>query len=209
MVPKNEEIRSLELNGQVGFNSLPHQVVRKFVSQGFCFNILCIGMSKHDVMNNHQLNWMKSSSFAVFLQGETGIGKSTLINTLFNTTFENEEADHYEQEVKLRSQTYELQEHTVKLKLTVVHTVGFGDQINKEERWRTSLDVGTLSKTGCCPDDEIANLTSASQIDLEYKAVNNFFNCWTLKVNYSIFYLYILLGFFFYKKKKSTIVNKK
>lgn len=80
---------------------------------------------------------MKCSSYTLFfffLQGETGIGKSTLINTLFNTTFENEEADHYEQEVKLRGQTYELQEHTVKLRLTIVHTVGFGDQINKEER---------------------------------------------------------------------------
>ncbi|KAK5620396.1 Septin-8-A [Crenichthys baileyi] len=104
---ETEEMRSLELSGQVGFNSLPHQVVRKLVAQGFCFNILCVG--------------------------ETGIGKSTLINTLFNTTFETEEADHYEQQVKLHSQTYELQEHTVKLKLTIVHTAGFGDQINKEE----------------------------------------------------------------------------
>ncbi|XP_035983300.1 septin-8-A [Fundulus heteroclitus] len=111
---ENEEMRSLELSGQVGFTSLPHQVVRKFVERGFCFNILCVG--------------------------ETGIGKSTLINTLFNTTFENEEADHYEQEVKLRSQTYELQEHTVKLKLTVVHTVGFGDQINKEESCKPLVD---------------------------------------------------------------------
>lgn len=69
----------------------------------------------------------------IFL-GETGIGKSTLMNTLFNTTFETEEATHYEQIVRLRARTYDLQESNVHLKLTIVDAVGFGDQINKDER---------------------------------------------------------------------------
>lgn len=75
-----------------------------------------------------------------FILGETGIGKSTLMNTLFNTTFENEDASHYEQEVKLRSQTYDLQESNVNLRLTIVHSVGFGDQINKDERYRKLIN---------------------------------------------------------------------
>ncbi|XP_044136755.1 septin-8 isoform X2 [Bufo gargarizans] len=104
----NEEKRSLSLGGHVGFDSLPDQLVSKSVTQGFCFNILCVG--------------------------ETGIGKSTLMNTLFNTTFETEEASHYENGVRLRPRTYELQESNVHLKLTIVDTVGFGDQINKEDR---------------------------------------------------------------------------
>lgn len=70
----------------------------------------------------------------MFCAGETGIGKSTLINTLFNATFESDEASHYLSDVHLRPQTYELQESNVNLKLTVVDTVGFGDQINKEDR---------------------------------------------------------------------------
>ena len=57
-----EGMRNLNLTGHVGFDSLPDQLVNKATSQGFCFNILCIG--------------------------ETGIGKSTLMNTLFNTSFE-------------------------------------------------------------------------------------------------------------------------
>lgn len=77
--------------------------------------------------------------FSLVFEGETGIGKSTLMNTLFNTTFENEEASHYENKVQLRPQTYELQESNVNLKLTIVHTVGFGDQINKEDRYRFSV----------------------------------------------------------------------
>lgn len=54
-------MRSLNLAGHVGFDSLPDQLVNKSTHQGFCFNILCIG--------------------------ETGIGKSTLMDTLFNTNF--------------------------------------------------------------------------------------------------------------------------
>ncbi|CAL9706831.1 unnamed protein product [Knipowitschia caucasica] len=110
----NEDKRNLQLGGHVGFDSLPDQLVSKSVAQGFCFNILCVG--------------------------ETGIGKSTLINTLFNTTFENEEASHYENEVQLRPQTFELQESNVSLKLTIVHTVGFGDQINKEECYKPIIE---------------------------------------------------------------------
>lgn len=63
------------------------------------------------------------------------------MNTLFNTTFENEEASHYEQKVQLRQHTYELRESNVNLKLNVVHSVGFGDQIDKEQRYRLWMDV--------------------------------------------------------------------
>uniref|UniRef100_A0A8C7P232 Septin n=1 Tax=Oncorhynchus mykiss TaxID=8022 RepID=A0A8C7P232_ONCMY len=92
--------RNLSLGGHVGFDSLPDQLVSKSVTQGFCFNILCVG--------------------------ETGIGKSTLMNTLFNTMFENEEASHYQNGVCMRPRTYDLQESNVHLKLTIVDTVGCG-----------------------------------------------------------------------------------
>jgi len=66
--------------------------------------------------------------------GETGIGKSTLMDTLFNTKFESEPATHNEPGVRLKARSYELQESNVRLKLTIVDTVGFGDQINKDDR---------------------------------------------------------------------------
>ncbi|KAJ7991399.1 hypothetical protein DPEC_G00283420 [Dallia pectoralis] len=102
--------RPLSLSGHVGFDSLPDQLVNKSTCQGFCFNILCIG--------------------------ETGIGKSTLMDTLFNTNFENCESSHFEPQVKLRAQTYDLQETNVRLRLTVVNTVGFGDQMNKHDSFQ-------------------------------------------------------------------------
>ncbi|XP_051514227.1 septin-8-B isoform X1 [Myxocyprinus asiaticus] len=106
----SEEMRTLSLSSHVGFDSLPDQLVSKSVSQGFSFNILCVG--------------------------ETGIGKSTLMNTLFNTTFETEEASHFQNREHLHPRTYNLQESNVDLQLTIVDTVGFGDQVNKEENYK-------------------------------------------------------------------------
>lgn len=90
-------------------------------------------MRYSQVMLTHSLFLHLPLCFRPFT-GETGIGKSTLMNTLFNTMFENEEASHYQNGVYLRPRTYDLQETNVRLKLTIVDTVGFGDQINKEDR---------------------------------------------------------------------------
>ncbi|NXP14300.1 SEP10 protein, partial [Thinocorus orbignyianus] len=111
---QNDGYRTLSLSGHVGFGSLPDQLVKKSIKQGFCFNILCIG--------------------------ETGSGKSTLINSLFNTTFDDPVSSHFLPSVQLRAQTYELQEGNVLLKLAIVNTVGFGDQINKEDSYQPIVD---------------------------------------------------------------------
>uniref|UniRef100_A0A8B9QAW8 Septin n=1 Tax=Apteryx owenii TaxID=8824 RepID=A0A8B9QAW8_APTOW len=111
---QNDGCRSLSLSGHVGVDSLPDQLVNKSIKQGFCFNILCIG--------------------------ETGIGKSTLIDSLFNTSFDDPVSTHFQPNVRLRAQTYELQESNVRLKLTIVSTVGFGDQIKKEESYQPIVD---------------------------------------------------------------------
>lgn len=66
------------------------------------------------------------------------------MDTLFNTNFENFESSHFEPQVKLRAQTYDLQESNVRLRLTVVNTVGFGDQMNKEDRWEEACDNDNL-----------------------------------------------------------------
>ncbi|XP_033016749.1 septin-11 isoform X3 [Lacerta agilis] len=112
--PSNDDLRNLSLSGHVGFDSLPDQLVNKSTSQGFCFNILCVG--------------------------ETGIGKSTLMDTLFNTKFESDPATHNEPGVRLKARSYELQESNVRLKLTIVDTVGFGDQINKDDSYKSIVE---------------------------------------------------------------------
>ena len=123
-------LREATPNGHVGFDSLPDQVVNKVrvwykkdhrewlkhkaTGAGFCFNILCVG--------------------------ETGIGKSTLMNTLFNTSFDDDPRPHDLPGVRIRANSYELAESNVRLKLTLVDTVGFGDQINKDQSYKPIVD---------------------------------------------------------------------
>ncbi|XP_064205462.1 septin-6-like isoform X1 [Anguilla rostrata] len=111
---QGEGTRSVPLSGHVGFDSMPDQLVSKSVSNGFCFNILCVG--------------------------ETGLGKSTLMDTLFNSKLSGEPMRHSQPSVQLQSQTYELEESNVRLKLTVVNTVGFGDQIRKENSYSSIVE---------------------------------------------------------------------
>ncbi|XP_076179269.1 septin 2 isoform X2 [Ptiloglossa arizonensis] len=113
-VKLDTSLRNLKLSGHVGFDSLPDQLVNKSVQNGFVFNILCIG--------------------------ETGLGKSTLMDSLFNTSFESSPSPHNLPSVKLKAHTYELQESNVRLKLTIVDTVGYGDQINKEDSFKAVVD---------------------------------------------------------------------
>lgn len=112
--PIEPQVRNLNLSGHVGFDSLPDQLVSKSVQNGFNFNIMCIG--------------------------ETGLGKSTLMDSLFNTNFESSPSPHSLPSVKLKAHTYELQESNVRLKLTIVDTVGYGDQINKENSFKAIVD---------------------------------------------------------------------
>lgn len=70
----------------------------------------------------------------MLITGETGLGKSTLIDTLFNTNSREKKSSHFRPNVELKIQPYQLQEGNVQLKLTVVTTVGYGDQMNKEAR---------------------------------------------------------------------------
>ena len=68
------------------------------------------------------------------------MGKSTLMNTLFNTDFELEPSTHYKEKVSLNVSTFELFEKEIKLKLTLIETAGYGDQINKENSHEPILE---------------------------------------------------------------------
>ncbi|KAM9332840.1 septin-5-like [Pholidichthys leucotaenia] len=103
----------------VGFATLPCQVHRKTVKKGFAFTLM--------------------------VAGESGLGKSTLINSLFLTDlYKNRKVPNAEERI---SQTLSIVKHAisieekgVKLRLTIIDTPGFGDAVNNTHSWRQMED---------------------------------------------------------------------
>ncbi|XP_052233544.1 septin-5-like isoform X2 [Dreissena polymorpha] len=103
----------------IGFASLPEQVHRKAMRKGFDFTLMVVG--------------------------ETGLGKSTLINSLFlMDLYKDRKVDNIEERihktVEMEKKELEIEERGVKLKLTIVDTPGFNDSINAEDSWQPVLD---------------------------------------------------------------------
>ncbi|XP_076470690.1 septin-7-like isoform X2 [Babylonia areolata] len=107
-----------ELEGYVGFANLPNQVYRKSVKKGFEFTLMVVG--------------------------ESGLGKSTLINSLFLTDLYSAEypgpSHRIKKTVNVDTNQTVLKENGVQLKLTVVDTPGFGDAVDNSNCWQPITD---------------------------------------------------------------------
>ncbi|TKR81718.1 hypothetical protein L596_015545 [Steinernema carpocapsae] len=97
----------------VGFANFPNQVFRRSIKNGFEFTLMVVG--------------------------ETGLGKSTFINTLFLTevygTPPEDQRVYIPSTVQVESKTVRLVENDVKLNLTFVDTPGFGDAVDNSKCW--------------------------------------------------------------------------
>lgn len=112
-------VRGSDLFGYVGIEAVLDQMRRKTMKTGFEFNIMVVGQS--------------------------GLGKSTLVNTLFKSKISRKSCSAgYDEKipktVKLHSVSHVIEEKGVKMKLTVVDTPGFGDQINNDNCWEPIVD---------------------------------------------------------------------
>merc|ERR1712227_461992 len=97
----------------VGFANLPNQIYRKSVKDGFEFNLMVCGSS--------------------------GLGKSTLMNSLFLTDIYSAEypgpSQRVKKTLKVEKQSVSLKENGIQLNLTVIDTPGFGDSVNNDKCW--------------------------------------------------------------------------
>ncbi|XP_024145764.1 septin 9b isoform X4 [Oryzias melastigma] len=101
--------------GYVGIDAILEQMRRKAMKQGFELNIMVVGQS--------------------------GLGKSTLMNTLFKSKVSRKSAQPNPEEripktVEIKSISHDIEEKGVRMKLTVIDTPGFGDHINNENCWQ-------------------------------------------------------------------------
>ncbi|QRV81157.1 Septin [Ceratobasidium sp. AG-Ba] len=94
----------------------------------------------------HKIVAKKGGHFTVMVVGESGLGKSTLINTLFATELsppKDYRRRHVKQLDKLTEVEIikaELEEKSFKVKLTVIDTPGFGDYVNNRDSWTPIID---------------------------------------------------------------------
>ncbi|XP_050537541.1 septin-7 isoform X5 [Daktulosphaira vitifoliae] len=117
-VSKTSERKVKKLDGYVGFANLPNQVYRKAVKKGFEFTLMVVGRS--------------------------GLGKSTLINTMFLADIYGK--DHpgpslrVGKTVRVETNRCLLKEKGVNLTLTIVDTPGFGDAVDNSDCWQPVLE---------------------------------------------------------------------
>uniref|UniRef100_A0A673MBI8 Septin n=1 Tax=Sinocyclocheilus rhinocerous TaxID=307959 RepID=A0A673MBI8_9TELE len=102
----------------VGIVTLPNQVQQKAVKKGFVFNLMVVG--------------------------ESGLGKSTLVNSLFLTNLYMDRcmpdvSEKIARTVSITKSTLDIVEEGVNLRLTVIDTPGFGDALNNHESWKAAV----------------------------------------------------------------------
>ncbi|BEJ16644.1 hypothetical protein CspHIS471_0600450 [Cutaneotrichosporon sp. HIS471] len=103
------------MSGEIGIANLPNQ--------------------RHKIVNQ------RGSHFTIMVVGESGLGKTTFINTLFATEISS--ARNYRQRfAKQLDKTTEvdilradLEERGFNMRLTVIDTPGFGDYVNNRDSW--------------------------------------------------------------------------
>ncbi|GAB7344848.1 hypothetical protein MBLNU457_3299t1 [Dothideomycetes sp. NU457] len=98
----------------VGFDSITNQIEKKLLKRGFQFNVICVG--------------------------QTGLGKSTLINTIFashlvDTKGRHSPTDAVRSTTEIQAVSHVIEENGVRLRLNIVDTPGFGDLVNNDRCW--------------------------------------------------------------------------
>ncbi|KAM0793027.1 hypothetical protein ACM66B_000518 [Microbotryomycetes sp. NB124-2] len=94
----------------------------------------------------HKIVAKRGAHFTLMVVGESGLGKTTLINTLFSTEltsvkdYQRRHAKQLDKTTEIDIVKAELEEKQFKVKLTVIDTPGFGDYVNNRESWTPVVD---------------------------------------------------------------------
>lgn len=89
----------------------------------------------------HKIVTKRGAKFTVMVCGESGVGKTTFVNTLFTASIKDHKnpakrhAKQLDRTVEIEITKAELEEQMFKVKLSVIDTPGFGDYVNNRDSW--------------------------------------------------------------------------
>uniref|UniRef100_A0A0N5A2M1 Septin n=1 Tax=Parastrongyloides trichosuri TaxID=131310 RepID=A0A0N5A2M1_PARTI len=110
IVRRNTSKHPVNENEYVGIAGFTNQLFRHAVKKGFEFSLMVVGQS--------------------------GLGKSTFINTLLQTDVSEYDGKPLSSTAKINERIFYVIENKVKLKLTLIDTPGFGGSINNSFFWK-------------------------------------------------------------------------
>jgi len=115
---KEKNLLNKDSDVNVGFSDLPNQI--------------------------HRRTGKKAFEFTLLVCGESGLGKSTLVNSMFFTDIYSDEfpgpSKRPSKTVKVETNKVLLKEKSVNLALTVVDTPGFNSSVNNSNCWQPITD---------------------------------------------------------------------
>lgn len=101
-----------------GFDSIPNQVSVRHTIHGSSFNVLVVG--------------------------QTGIGKTTLINSLFDCDYpDSPDLERHVSDVSLKVKEYRPPNKNIDIKLTIIEAKGFDNQLDKTHSYKSIVDYIT------------------------------------------------------------------
>lgn len=135
--------------GRVGV----HQVSKNSVVNNYTINTLPMPVAEPVGISNladqrYKIVSNQGATFTLMVAGESGLGKTTFVNTLFQTALKVHE-DPNERHNKFTSshQTVDinivraiLEEKNFKIRLNVIDTPGFGNNVNNLDSWTPIID---------------------------------------------------------------------
>lgn len=113
-IPSLSMATLIQPSSHVGFDSITSQIEHRLLKRGFQFNIMVVGQS--------------------------GLGKTTFVNTLFashlaETCGRIDPSEEFSKTPDIKVVSHVIEENGVRLKLNIIDTPGYGDQINNEKCW--------------------------------------------------------------------------
>lgn len=118
--------------------------------KGTCFFFTPYGIfrvsSNTNNNNRYKIVTKQGGHFTLMVAGESGLGKTTFINTLFQTLLKQPLDNRSRHKRGIRSTTEieiiraELEEKNFKLRVNIIDTPGFGDNINNKNSWQPIID---------------------------------------------------------------------